>query len=324
VYRASPGCPSQQDFVAAVESRGSSFERPTAEQSAAAVFTIDIERAESDFVGSLQVKRATASSAAREVRGATCAEVVDALSLVTAIELRPVQDKDAKPHDSKQATTPPVAQTEAPKPEQVQGRSSWSNDVVRVNAGDVRFRSSLAWSLSAGAAIGPFPKLMLPRYDLVFQRATFVVLPDGRATINGPIFRVRATSFGPPASTYRASGADTEFQAGIGVGLGVCWSPYYDTAGLMLLACAEAGVAQWGATPIDSNGNKGKTIAIGVGTTGPLVEANYKLGSIIFVGGRIGADLVAGSFTAKRADGSQVSMASYSAYGSLTLGVHFW
>jgi hypothetical protein len=159
---------------------------------------------------------------------------------------------------------------------------------------------------------------------LVFRFANFVTTPAGHQRINGPILRVRASLVGAPTFSFRTGDITTLVDTGVSIGIGACWSPYYDTTGLVLLACADFGYAVMGFTTEEANGTLNSSKTAGFGTGGPLLEAEYNLGTLIHVGAKVGTDVVVGDFAAKRSDGTEVwKINSWSVYGTLGVGVHF-
>ncbi len=86
-YEAPAGCPSEDDFVAAVTARGADFDAPRGAP-VAEVMVVSITRADNGFAGAFQVRDGSEATNKREVRGASCREVADALAVVTAIALQ--------------------------------------------------------------------------------------------------------------------------------------------------------------------------------------------------------------------------------------------
>ena len=323
-YEAPSGCPTQADFVTAVESRGGQF-TPKARGEGARALVVSIRRQGSAFTGSLQVSRFDGVSGAREVQGATCQEVVDALAVVAAIDLRPAQD--ATPA----AVTPPKPEAPAvvaagPTSKRVEGfngRSTWGPDEVPVSAGTLHFKPLISFTLSGGVQLGPIPNLVLPRYDGVFRFANVVTTPDGRQRLNGPILRARAILLGPPFPSFQSGDTKVEFGSGIALGLGACWSPHYDTKGLVLLGCGEFSYGQAGFTTQKSDGTRTPTGVVGFGTVGPAIDVEYNLGKRFHVGVQAGADVMIQA-TVRRDDGSRIFDTTWwSVHGALGLGMHF-
>src|SRR4249920_3058523 len=85
-YEAPRGCPSEPEFVAAVTARGADFDvGETTRQPH--VMVVSINKGGDGFVGAFQLRDDRDATNKREVRGASCAEVADALAVVTAIAL---------------------------------------------------------------------------------------------------------------------------------------------------------------------------------------------------------------------------------------------
>src|SRR5262245_25504975 len=80
VYRVPSNCPSEADFVARVAARGGKFGADDGRS-----FEVSVVMRGPSFAGSLRVQRGDQESDAREVTGASCAEVCEALAVVTAI-----------------------------------------------------------------------------------------------------------------------------------------------------------------------------------------------------------------------------------------------
>ena len=324
-YEAPAGCPTKQDFVTAVVSRGGQLTSEASEQGARTL-SVSIRQQGSVFTGSLQVNRFNSASGVREVQGATCQEVVDALAVVAAIDLRPAHDAAAaaerkpKPEASTAvAATPPNKSVEGFK-----GRSTWGPDAVPVSAGTLHFKPSLSFTVSGGVQLGPVPTMVLSRYDGVFRFANVVTTPDGQQRLNGPILQARLSVLGLPYESYRSGGTTTKFGWGVGFGLGACWTPHYDTQGLMLLACGEFGFFQSGFQTQEADGSLLPVKLFAFGTAGPVLEIEYNLGKHFHLGLNAGADLVAGQFTAQRSDGSRIfDTNEWSVHGTLGLGMHF-
>jgi len=268
-YDAPQGCANRSEFIAAIESRGGHL---TADDTKTLQVSIQLQG--NEFVGSLQVNNSGMSSAARKVKGGDCREVVNALAVVAASELRPATDSTPKsrPIPETQAHTQEVMPPSANSPQGFRGKSTWGNDALEVTAGTLRFRPLLSWTVTGGIAVGQVPKLIIPRYDIVFRLANFVTTPDGAQRLNGPILRARVGLLGPPFPTYEAGDAKTTFGGGQTMGLGVCWSPHYDTQGLLLLGCVEFGYGIMGFSTKEANGSLAKTENYGFGNVGPILS----------------------------------------------------
>src|SRR5688572_21629525 len=85
-YQAPEGCPTQAAFTAAVESRGASL--TAGWNGAPRQPSVQIRRDADGFSGTFQLGEGQAASGLRRVHGATCAEVSEALAVVTAIALQ--------------------------------------------------------------------------------------------------------------------------------------------------------------------------------------------------------------------------------------------
>ena len=108
------------------------------------------------------------------------------------------------------------------------------------------------------------------------------------------------------------------------MGLGVCWSPHYDTQGLVLLGCAEFGYGIMGFTTKEANGSPAKTENYGFGNVGPMLEVEYSLGKHVHIGAQAGADFILGNYSAHRQDGSRIfETRNWSVHGAFGVGVHF-
>jgi len=324
-YDAPPDCPGRPDFVTAVQSRGGVFTAKSGIEGAHRL-SVSIRQQSNGFAGALQVQRHEVTSAAREVQGSTCQEVADALAVVAAIELRPAQDAaPAVAPPSKSETPAAIAATPTSKRvEGFNGRSTWGADEVAVSAGTLHFKPLLSFTISGGVQLGPIPTMVLPRYDGVFQFANVVTTPDGHQRLNGPILRARVGLLGLPNPSYRSGGTTTNFGSGVAFGLGACWTPHYDTQGLMLLACGEFGFFQSGFQTQEADGSRLPVKLYAFGTAGPVLEIDYNLGKHFHLGVKAGADLVAGQFTAQRSDGSRIFETNmWSVHAGLGLGMHF-
>lgn len=320
-YDAPQGCANRSEFVAAIKSRGG---HGVADE--AKTLSVSIQQQGNEFVGSLQVNDSGMASAAREVKGRDCGEVVDALAVVAAIELRPAPDSAPKvrPIPESQSHTQEVMAPSADRTPGFRGKSSWGNEALAVTAGTLRFRPLLSWTVTGGIAVGQVPKLVIPRYDLVFRLANFVTTPDGAQRLNGPILRARVSLFGAPFPTYEAGNARAKFGGGQAMGLGVCWSPYYDTQGLVMLGCGEFGIGGMGFTTEEANVSPPKTETYGFGNFGPVLEVEYALGKHVHIGAQAGADIIVGYYAAHRQDGSRIFETKlWSVHGTLGVGMHF-
>ena len=87
-YEAEAGCPDAAEFGGEVRGRASRA-RLADPGERARTFTVRITRAGRTFRGPLEVRETAGDSSARDVSGASCAEVASALALVTALAIDP-------------------------------------------------------------------------------------------------------------------------------------------------------------------------------------------------------------------------------------------
>ncbi|MBN2196040.1 MAG: hypothetical protein JW751_24705 [Polyangiaceae bacterium] len=272
------------------------------------------------FVGTFQLREAKGSSAERQVRGETCREVVDALAVVTAIALRPDERKVSPAPKGKDTAR---AKPAPPKPERFRGRSAWGRRAESVERGTLRYDPQFSWTLSGGAAYGPVPKVVVPELDLTFHLANFLTTPDGHQRVVGPILLARVALSIPPEATYRSSDTETQVDT-MAVALGVCWSPLYDTGGLVVLGCGEVGTKGAFFLTEGTDGTRFEDDPWLLFTSGPVISLGYNLGSLVHLGLKAGFSAAVGDASAVRTDGSRVfDSVGYSAYGFLGLGLHF-
>ena len=324
-FEAPAECGGESEFVSAVESRGGRF---AVVQSSRPAMAVSIHKTEAGFVGTFRVQGAAERSVPREVRGSSCGEVIDALAVVTAIALHPESEREPSATPAQPASE--VGQT--PRPEtslhgltekQFKGSSAWAGDSVQMQAGSLRFDPKLAWTFYYGATLGPVPSATVPSLGLSFHLADFVTTPDGHQRIVGPILWGRLGLSAPPGASYRAPGTTTGISSQ-SMALGVCWSPLYDTRGLVLLGCFESGLMLIALETKATDGSKIQSKNGGFGTAGPLIDVEYNLGSWLHLGAKFGANAIMGKVSAERADGSEIFHSrSWSLVGALGVGAHF-
>jgi hypothetical protein len=149
-YRGAPECPSANEFNRAVFSRTTRAHLAETEP-AARTFVVVLERAGSGFAGSLAVREAEGTTTSREVKGADCGEVAQALALATSLAIDPNASLAPEPATS---TTPPPP--EKPKPPESQPRKTPPD-----RDGAKGAASGGAWEAALGPgvalAIGPRP-----------------------------------------------------------------------------------------------------------------------------------------------------------------------
>ena len=96
-YQAPSGCPTASAFKDAIAARGGDLAAPSSPGDAR-VLVVSIRKLADGYAGAFQVREPEGVTGARQLRGATCAEVADALAVVAAIELRgEAGDRSAAP-----------------------------------------------------------------------------------------------------------------------------------------------------------------------------------------------------------------------------------
>jgi hypothetical protein len=334
-YEAAAGCPSETEFKTAVEGRGGHFTGPGA-PGAAKALRVSLVQDAAGFRGTLQATNEDATSALREVHGATCQEVFDALSIVGATALNPQGDSTPAASGPPKAVT--VAATEAaatttttsrePEPTTTtfsHGRLRATKELVNaqipVEAGTLRFDYARAVTASVGAQFGLVPGTVMPRYELSLTTASLVTTPGGNTYMHGVIPRVTLSYLGE--SSYKTADASTDLR-GFEFSAGVCWSPLYDTRGLVALFCAHYGAGFMNLRTKDAEGTEIQNKTSGLGFAGLGIEAQYNLGSLLHLSLKLGGDVMVDSFSAERPDGSRIFESSrFTGYGTLGLGIHF-
>jgi hypothetical protein len=325
-YEAPEGCPSQQEFVAAVAARGADFDG-VGPAGAHRVMVVAIRKQDGGFAGAFQVRDGETATNKREVRGPGCAEVVEALAVVTAIALRP--EIAAAPDPSTAAAPPvkalpPAVREPAPVPKDDRLHASTfyyhpAHESVAVGAGKVSFDLVRTLNLYGGVVTGAAPSTLMPRFDLTTTAANFVTLPDGSQRILGLVLQFRASLLGP--ATYRSIDTKTDLY-GASFGFQICPTPHYDAAGLVLLLCMEYGVGAMNLRTAGSDGVRIQSKNVGFGMAGLGVEVQYNLGSLFHVGAKVGWNGYLGEWTAERADGNRIFGSSVSS-GYVLVGVGF-
>ncbi len=329
VYSAPQACATEAEFEASVADRGGHFDEdapPAATKASARELHVAISQDAGGFHGSFQTVAADGASATRDVHGATCSEVVAALAVVSAIALR----GDDAPSNATAApvVVPAIAPSATPDASESAaegGRFHASSGVgarkVQVNAGTVRFDLARSLSAFAGGELGVLRSTVLPRYDLSFSGANFVTLPGGKSYLTGVIPRLRVSYLGQ--ATYHAQDASVSAQ-GVAVGLGLCWSPVYDTRGLVALLCAEYGLGVMQLKSLDAAGQETQSKSPALQTGGLGLETHYNLGSLFHIGLKAGLDTMFQPITADRPDGTEIFHSStFAGYGMLGFGFQF-
>jgi hypothetical protein len=323
-YTAVDGCATEASFRAAVTERGGQFDVARSPDSPEKL-QVSIERAERGFRGSLQSWSGGSSSSVRELHGASCQEVLDALAVVGALALR-AGDRAASaptpPAEPKPETIPVAIPAPAPDPpHRLRASGSVGNQRVQVSAGTLSFEKVRGVSLFAGAELGLLPKTLVPRLDLSFDAANFVTTPSGKSYLDGVLPRIRLSYFG---QTSEHSGDASATLEGASFGMALCWSPTYDTRGFAALLCLEYGAGVLKVASKDTSGGETRHKTTGFGSAGAGLETHYNLGSLFHVGLKLGADALINPVSAERADGSQIfHSSSFAGYGMLGFGLHF-
>jgi hypothetical protein len=331
-YRGPDECPSEAQFVAAVDARGGRFDRVRPDDGRA--FDVSIRRSDASFHGSLQVRGSQGTSRPREVHAASCNEVVDGLAVVTAIALRGESDPapaprvaEAEPAGSAPTPAPTVPAPSPPAPAtppedyRLHPVNMNGIDNLVVSAGTLKISRAMTISVSAGAVVGVIPKVTFPRYDLSLTRANFITPPDGGHFVVGNVIRVRLSWL--MQEKYRATDATTD-ASGFSFAINLCHSPYYNMRGAVVLLCAEYGGGFMKLDTRDTSGTLVQSKTAGLGTVGANTELQYNLGRFFHLDLRIGGDVNLTDVTAERADGSRIFKSQpFSAYAVGGLGFNF-
>jgi hypothetical protein len=328
-YAAVQECPAQQRFELAVEARGARLNEPTSKPRE---LRVSIVKQGDAYRGSLQLGGGDeGASGAREVHGATCDEVVDALAVVSAIALR----EESNPTGEAPVTPPPTEAVTAPappappKPEtpptpRLQATERFGSNFdghreIAVEAGTLSFDRTLVVGLSAGGALGIVPGKVMPRYALSIVRGSFVTPPDRPSVLIGPIVRGHVNFFGP--TSHQTHDHSTQV-FGMSTALGMCWAPTYDSRGLIALLCSELGFGVMQLNTDDRAGKQVQSKSSAFGSVGVGFETQYNLGPLVQLGLKLGVDLTTQPFSAEGADGQRLfrsasfgASSSFSGYG---------
>ena len=331
-YDAPAGCPSEDDFVAAVTARGAQFDAargtPVPE-----VMVVSITRTDNGFAGAFQVRDGGEATNKREVRGASCREVADALAVVTAIALQggagdggeaPAAAPSPPPGaaDSQPSSTPAPAPAAPPAPPpkmRFRGHSPWfPPTTVTVPAGEMHLNVASSVNLYGGATVGILPTLVLPHDELSVVLAPFVTTPDGAQRIHGLITKIEFGTWGP--GTYKTADTKTNLDFGGNFALNMCLSPRYDSEGLIVLFCFGygGGFLSLNTSALDGTPIQMKNSGFGQATVSG--ELQYYLGAGFHLQAKLGGGFAIGQITAERADGSRI-FATQMWSGDFMLGV---
>ncbi|MEP7053464.1 MAG: hypothetical protein ABJB12_24075 [Pseudomonadota bacterium] len=334
LYEAPSECPDRAQFLAAVAARGGNFERPNAGPELK--FAVNVERRPDGFHASLSVQNGSATSNAREVSAPSCAEVLDALAVVTAIALNPPA---ASPSTTPPTPAPPPIATRPPAeppPPPLRGATSFGwKKTVEIPAGKLRFNSDIEINARFGATLGFAPGRALPRLDLSFSRANFVSAPNGQSYLTGTVAQLRVSLL---ADTTWHFGDVRETVGGQEIGVGLCFSPHYDSTGWVLLGCGEISVGlmgmkkqQWVAPhkyyPVGNDSADAFSRSTqGFGALGLSLQASYNVAAHFQIGVLIAAQTLTRKITdTQPADGSAEVFHSSAILGTAVLGAgtHF-
>lgn len=328
-YQAPAGCPDSASFVLAVEARGASFAAVDGDGAAAARrLLVRIEPEKAGFSGSLVLLSGREASEPRRVAGATCAEVSDALAVVTAIALQ--RDGEAalapavaapaaplavpSPASSPRAVAPPAAESGGP-PELVMAPKD-----VLVPSGTLELDYVTTYTMTAGVQLGAIPGVLLPRLDFDIARTNVVRAPDARAFVLGTEFRWRWTLLGVPER--EASGYESSL-FGLKLGIGGCRRLTYDPGGLIFKVCSDFAVGMIDVTTRPTDGGAERQKRQGLATAGVEANLQYNLSQLFHLDLRAGGEMWLNRISAEREDGSRLFQSPlFNAYLMVGVGIH--
>ncbi len=343
-YDAPADCPSRSEFFDLVAARGVTLQDSTH----VPTLSIAITRTSQQFVGRLATKDSAGSSGARQVVSSTCAEVADALAVVTAIAARDARQTaeeatstafvDTAPHQTTDEPPPSTPEqkdssserkSEAPPEPHFRyvagGRPDWMrpgelHHETDVPEGKLSLDLKLALDVQAGASLGLLPGLAVPRYDLALRNVIFITPPGQDPFMLGVVPRIRLSFFNP--TTLTSNGVSSEFAA-FQFSMGSCLTPYYDDRGLVLLGCAEYGGSAAGVRSTD--GSRKWEQSLGAGVLSVTLEGEYNFSSSVHLALRTGWEIRAqGDQVVETADGDELfELGGSSLFATVGLGVHF-
>jgi hypothetical protein len=322
-YEAPADCPTRTEFLAAVSARGGTFDGPDPDKATGAgrMLAVSIRKQDDGFAGTFQMRGEPWATNKREISGPSCAAVVDALAVVTAIELHPAEARAAPAASS---STPSSGAAPASPDLRLRGSTRAfppRREGVTVGAGTLRFDLQRSSTVYAGATVGLIPATPMPRYDLSLLAANFVTTPEGDQRIAGLVTGLHLGLLGH--GTYRSPDTTTD-AFGFSFGLAVCQSPHYDTSGFVLLLCSEYGGGLMTLKTKSLDGTPVQSKNVGFGTASAGAELQYNLGALLQVGVKAGGGFSIGQITAERSDGSRIFGSSpWSAYVLAGVGLHF-
>lgn len=332
-FSATNGCPTQGEFEKAVHKRGGTFSDPTDDANRAALVVRLTTSPPDGYSGSLLIQSSGESSPQRQVQGQDCAEVAEALAVVAAIALEAHQQavlsqevKTKEPEPPEDAEDFSLDQTEEPKA--FRGSSPWGwsskHQTLAVRAGTLHINVTNSLNLGGGASFGLIPSVSLPRTSLSMRSTWFVTTPGGEQRLLG-ITRLRFGAFLP--TTHDFGEVEMEL-AGASYGLGLCFSPHYDSKGFSVLICTEYGGAELvlETTELVANGPSLVTDqSLGFGSVAFGVETEYALTNWLHVRASLdGEGIIAGNRSLQRSENREIfQFGTVSLRGSLGLGIHF-
>jgi hypothetical protein len=154
-----------------------------------------------------------------------------------------------------------------------------------------------------------------------------VTTPEGKSLISGTIPRLRATYLGK--ATYHGNDATVAAQ-GLALSVGLCWSPSYDTRGLVWLLCGDYSL---GFIQLKSSDAAGAiTTNPSFQTVGVNLESEYHLGSLFHLALMLAVDEPLQTLAAPRVVSTLDTSANQGpvfrsspvvGYGMIGVGVHF-
>lgn len=346
-YVASPGCPSGAEFAAAIESRGRHVEIVADESSPAMSVAID-RQSRGGYRGRLRI--GPAAQALREIRGATCELVVDALAVVVVSALAPGggpvegSDASAAQADDREQDRPTREVAPAPpsgspsgaiasgSPRGQEGPSlapargavstppapgpvSAAPAAVSVSAGTVKFETRNSMTVLGGATMGLIPSVVLPRFDFTWSRTNLVAMPDGHRYSIFPTVQVYGSVFGQGVGYHSRYG--TTVSNGIGGGMRLCAPLHYDESGLRFHLCGDVMIGFFGVETLTGPSNDIRLE--GVGTAGLAADLAYNFGRHFHLGLEVEGFAILGPLSASASDGSTIFKSSVIG-GSALLG----
>ena len=222
-YVAPSTCPPQEQFEAAVRAR-TPLARFGESADTRRRFAIEAASADGRFTARLKVTSDGVAVSDRQIQGDTCAEVIDALALVTALAIDPKAStaplapaSAAPPSQPSTAPLPPPTNTVAPQ------RSSGRDTSSRLT--DRAWRASLGATADVIGRVTPLPLLGATVFGEIEQKAGGWWAPSLRLTIGA-------------SKTFEGEAASAAFALGT-AGVDFCPSAVKTTA-LSLRPCVEA------------------------------------------------------------------------------------